>query len=293
MENIAVIGAGMAGLSAARDLAAAGVTVTVFDKSRGVGGRLATRRTDAGAFNHGAPQVQGDRPGFDSAMESLGNAAVRTGGGWSGVPGMSSLLKPWIADVTRVAQCRIVSVTDRDGVHLTDEDGRNYGPFDGCIVAIPAPQVADLFPHMNLSRVTMRPGWVLMASWDRAIAVPDAPVQPFSAVSAQTTETWVAHATPEWSEAHLELDKDDVATRLSDALCDWADLTPPTFAIAHRWRYARVGTSLGAPFLSCGLRILAGGDWALGPLAGDAWQSGREMAADFLQRRVADTAPPR
>ena len=41
---VAVIGAGLAGAACARGLQAAGVQVTVFDKSRGVGGRLATRR---------------------------------------------------------------------------------------------------------------------------------------------------------------------------------------------------------------------------------------------------------
>ena len=52
--DVAVIGAGMAGLAAARTLAAAGHAVQVFDKGRGIGGRLSTRRTDYGAFDHGA-----------------------------------------------------------------------------------------------------------------------------------------------------------------------------------------------------------------------------------------------
>ena len=49
-----MIGAGLAGLAAARSLADAGVTVTVFEKSRGVGGRTATRREGLWAFDHGA-----------------------------------------------------------------------------------------------------------------------------------------------------------------------------------------------------------------------------------------------
>ncbi|WP_431268910.1 FAD-dependent oxidoreductase [Dankookia sp. P2] len=46
--RIAVIGAGLAGLSCARALLARGATIRLFDKGRGAGGRLATRRAEAG-----------------------------------------------------------------------------------------------------------------------------------------------------------------------------------------------------------------------------------------------------
>ena len=53
--TVAILGAGMAGAAAARRLAEAGLDVRVFDKGRGIGGRMATRRTEAGArFDHGA-----------------------------------------------------------------------------------------------------------------------------------------------------------------------------------------------------------------------------------------------
>jgi renalase len=61
--DVLVIGAGLAGLSAARDLARAGFSVRLLDKSRGVGGRTATRRIDSATFDHGAPffTVRGER----------------------------------------------------------------------------------------------------------------------------------------------------------------------------------------------------------------------------------------
>ena len=44
MTDIAVIGAGIAGLVCAQQLSQAGYSVVVVEKSRGLGGRLATRR---------------------------------------------------------------------------------------------------------------------------------------------------------------------------------------------------------------------------------------------------------
>ena len=52
--KVAVIGAGVAGLTCARELARSGVDVGVFEKARGGGGRAATRRTGDYHFDHGA-----------------------------------------------------------------------------------------------------------------------------------------------------------------------------------------------------------------------------------------------
>src|SRR3982751_5969019 len=51
---IAIIGTGIAGLSAAQALQAAGHSVHLFDKSRGSGGRMSSKRSDAGALDMGA-----------------------------------------------------------------------------------------------------------------------------------------------------------------------------------------------------------------------------------------------
>ncbi len=54
MTKILIIGAGMSGLTAARELQDNGHEVTVVDKGRGIGGRMATRRFAGGRFDHGA-----------------------------------------------------------------------------------------------------------------------------------------------------------------------------------------------------------------------------------------------
>ncbi|MEI6484566.1 MAG: FAD-dependent oxidoreductase, partial [Betaproteobacteria bacterium] len=53
-KNIAIVGAGMAAITCARTLVQAGHRVTVFEKSRGVGGRMSARNSPYGTFDHGA-----------------------------------------------------------------------------------------------------------------------------------------------------------------------------------------------------------------------------------------------
>ena len=70
MARIAVIGAGIAGVAGARALADAGHQVRVFEKSRSPGGRMATRRTVHGSFDHGAQYFTVRDPGFQCTVQA-------------------------------------------------------------------------------------------------------------------------------------------------------------------------------------------------------------------------------
>ncbi len=75
-RRVAVVGAGLAGLCCARTLADAGMTVVVFEKSRGVGGRMATRRL-GGVGRDGQPwQAQADHgvPSFGVRSHAFAEA---------------------------------------------------------------------------------------------------------------------------------------------------------------------------------------------------------------------------
>ncbi|MFT4884724.1 MAG: renalase, partial [Natronomonas sp.] len=56
--DIAVVGAGPAGAGVAYALRETDATVTVFEKSRGVCGRAATRRNEGRRYDHGANYVK-------------------------------------------------------------------------------------------------------------------------------------------------------------------------------------------------------------------------------------------
>lgn len=88
-QHIAIIGAGMAGITAARTLSQAGYRVTVLEKSRGPGGRMSTRRTEFGSFDHGAQYftVRDDR--FRAMMAWALHTAP-------------DVARPWAANAVRV-----------------------------------------------------------------------------------------------------------------------------------------------------------------------------------------------
>ncbi len=287
-QRVAVIGAGLAGLTAARALADAGAAVTVFEKSRGLGGRLATRRTSEGwVFDHGAPDVQESplAPAFAAFLDRAlaAGCAERAPGGWVGRPGMSALVAPLARglDIRFGVECGPVAKAS-GGWSVGGET------FDAAVCAAPAPQTATLCAAAPLvaeaaRAAAMDPGWTLLAGWRRppapAVAAPFAMVAP-SAATGGHAGAWIAHATLDWTRANLERERPDVARDLAAALAagcgaDPADLS---FAQAHRWRYARVARSVGAPCVAQD-GLVAAGDWLLGPLAAHAHASGLAAAA--------------
>lgn len=295
--RVAVIGAGLTGLTAARRLADAGCAVMVFDKSRGLGGRLATRRTELGPIDHGAPGVPQEL------------AAVLGGHVWAdgppgarctGLPGASALVRP-LAEGLDIRQETEIASLDRVAGRwqLGGSDGTDLGQFDGVILAVPAPQAVALLatvPEMaaGLSGVTMAPVWTLLLGFEAPTGLAQKAVDlPFPAGLAipmlakpgqSGAERWTVHAAPEWSAKWLELDKAEAAGRLLEMFRAATGLPmQPAYMQGHRWRYARTASPLGAPCaVNADGTLMAGGDWALGPLASHAVTSGEAMAARWL-----------
>src|SRR4051812_1097829 len=68
--TVIVVGAGMAGLACARELLDAGVPVRVVERSRVVGGRLASRRVDGRYADIGAGYLTADDHAFQGLLDS-------------------------------------------------------------------------------------------------------------------------------------------------------------------------------------------------------------------------------
>ena len=281
--SIAIIGAGIAGLSAARALADAGQSVQLFDKSRGSGGRMASKRSDAGSLDLGAqyftardrrfaaavhhwqtngwvaewlPKLfQADQHGLSPSLDEQQR--------WIGSPRMSALTRGLLGELPAQFGCRITEVF-RGEAHwsLLDADGGSHGPFDQVIVAAPAPQASTLLSSAPTlaaiaAGVVMEPTWAVALGFDEPLDsevdgcfVKEGALSWFARNRSkpgreQALDTWVLHASSTWSRRHLDLSKDQVAEQLRGAFAELIGCPVPAarFSLAHRWLYARPAQS--------------------------------------------------
>jgi len=307
--RIGIIGAGMTGLACARKLADAGHEPLFLDKGRGIGGRLATRRAENDLqFDHGAQYITAKTDGFQRLLAELtANGAAskwhmgdRTG--VVGTPSMNALAKALADGLTIHRQTQVTSVMET-GTTCSVSTGDSTLEFDRLIITAPAPQSMALLGNdhplsKQIAHVTLLPCWTLMTSFEKVPAPlkatyhdPDAPLAWIAQESTKpgrtNRNTFVAQASPHWSQTHLELDKPAATDLMLTELCKvlGLDRVNAVHADAHRWRYAKVDTPLSAPFLANASETLfLGGDWCIGARVEAAWQSGTSIAEKVLEQ---------
>lgn len=193
-RRIAVVGAGMAGAACARWLADAGRSVQVFDKARGVGGRMATRRADWHApdgtlqqtrFDHGVPGFSAHGPEFLRFVEQAARDGLlarwlprRAPGSyaplddpalWVATPDMPALCRALLGGLPLHTGCMVDALQRTPEGWQLRSGGQTVGEgFDAVVVAIPPAQAAALLqPHQadwarRAQALPMQPCWVLM-----------------------------------------------------------------------------------------------------------------------------------
>jgi predicted NAD/FAD-dependent oxidoreductase len=102
--------------------------------------------------------------------------------------------------------------------------------------------------------------------------------------SPNATTAYTLHATPEWSTTHLEATAETVLATLTAAFAALTGITtPPTYAAAHRWRFALADRPLGEPCLwDPRTRLGLAGDWCLDGRLEAAYLSGSHLAELIL-----------
>ena len=293
--NIAIIGAGLAGLCAAQDLIDAGHAVSVFDKGRGPGGRCATRRSPVGAFDHGAPMLHNLPPDLKAQYSDL---LMHHGDGCLPVPSVNALPKALAVNVQPRLSHKLTSLSRSNGAWTLALEGEDTLEVraDVVLLCLPAPQLPALLPPNHfpeIATVRMAPEWTLMCGFEAMTDLLDKLVlEGGHSATCQNTlpgrapggDRWVIRAGGAWSAQNVEAERDDVTAQLLAAFQAKAGLGEPIHIALHRWLYARTAQPLGQPCLWDGAqRIGCAGDWCIGADAGDAVASGRALAAAVLK----------
>lgn len=317
--TVAIIGAGMAGLSCATELARNGVAATLFDKGRGPGGRMATRRAEHNGetlhFDHGAQYFTARDAAF---ADCVGKWLVRgvvapwpVAGeqAYVGTPGMNAPLKHMARELDLRWGSRVERIT-RTGEDWLVASDQGEQCFASVICAIPAEQAAALLEHpaphfaAEARGSHSAPCWAVMARFAAPLPLPDIIRSREGAISwaARNSakpertggECWVLHGSPEYSQEIVDHPAPEAGAEILARFFEQAGIDPvlPDFLTAHRWLYAMAQPRDGAPMLwDDALRLGVCGDWLVEPRVEGAWRSGRAMAEAVIGALSAGTRP--
>lgn len=252
-----MVGAGLAGLTAARALVDSGHTVRVVDKARGVGGRAATRRIGHARADHGAQfftvrteafaRIISDAAADGAVVEWCRGFGVDDGHPrWRGVEGMTDLAK-WMA--------RDLDVTLSHPVR----DLRDV-PADGYVVTPPVPQSLALLSNSRmlgepdlddrLAGLRYDPTLAAMVVPDRSVELPGpgalqrppdsalAFVADNAAKGVSPEQVITLHATADVSRRLWRHDDEEAVAALWEAAAPWMGGAGVTRWSLQRWRYS-------------------------------------------------------
>ena len=314
--KVAVIGAGMAGLTVARRLQTAGKDVTVFDKSKGTGGRLSSRGYDSGWIDHGAPYLTLEtEESFDFLKEHCAAEIMQA---WSpettgelhadercvciGVPRNSAITRQLLGSLVFQPSTRIARLEQvPDGWRLYNDGETPLGVWSQVIVAVPAPQALPLVRQMHrwnqqIRSVAMEPCWVAALSAGKRlddladVSVYEHPVirritRNSAKPGRRNENVYLVQANKTWSQTQLEYPPEEVGRKLLQSFMQVVGTEAETgILLTHRWRYALTEIALEQPCLwDAEANLGVCGDWCLGRKVEDAWQSGMELARRILK----------
>lgn len=249
MIRIAIIGAGLSGLVLAQALAPK-AKIQVFEKARGVGGRMSTRFAEPFYFDHGTQCFTARLPEFKDFLKPYLEAGIVAE--WNGriinleigkneterpwlephlvaSPHMNSLCKALADGINIRKSCEIAPLLEQSaqGWHLLDIHGRNQGEFDWVISTAPPAQTIRLFEHHLMDKhpwrdSVMQGAYALMMGfkhpWDRPWIAAKVRSNPINWISVNSSKpgrntehsTLVAHSRNDWAEAHLDENTEDL-----------------------------------------------------------------------------------
>lgn len=303
-----IVGAGISGLVAARQLLAEGVDVLVVDKGRSPGGRLATRRIGDATLDHGAQFFTVRTPAFqrrvddwlDRSLVTVWTNGFHSDDGhprYVAAAGMNSLAKDLAVgvEVSCPTMAFAVRPGDRHPWKVVIDDG-TVRDADHVVITTPLPQAFALLVDAGvaLDEQLMRTDYdrtiALLATLDRpssieppgGVQAPDDDVSfvvdnAAKGVSAAPAVT--LHASAAWSETHWDDDVEALRAQLLELARPWIGPASVIEAQVKKWRFATPRTVWPEPcWVSADGGIVLAGDAFDGPRVEAAHNSGLAAA---------------
>lgn len=309
-----IVGAGIAGAGCAGHLAAAGWEVDVFDKARGAGGRLSTRRLEQGWATLGTPFIAAKRDPFRSQLREWtrqGWLEPVRGDIWQGRATVSwsqarlqnhyyptvepsRLVRDLLGTARLHTLAPVVALRPRT---IVLQNGQEHGDYSCVICSVPTPQAVPMLDALPLLRerladVRYRPIWSFLMRWEGG---PAASVIRFDdhLLSLAVRQgsggpgLWAVHSSHEFAETYLEASVEEASTRAASALMGLLGLPwPVEVEAAHLWRHAKpVASSDGFWLSDRESRVALIGDGVAGEGIERAWESGVRLAQALIQAK--------
>ncbi len=277
MTKILIIGAGMSGLTAARELQNNGHEVTVIDKGRGIGGRMATRRFAGGRFDHGAQFFTTRSDEFKAVAEKWQSEKIahhwfdgtptpdepaKNDGHprFCGDEGMTGIGKHLGAGLNVELGQEVETLTRADGIWTATTLGGESFSGEELVLTAPIPQALKLFDTSDqklpdvmretLESVVYEPCFGVLAQLDG----PSAIAAPGLLYVNGDPIWWVAdnyqkgvspiegsvtiHSKGSWARDHYDDDQTRVGEILIEASKEWLGRPVKEFQV-RRWRYSK------------------------------------------------------
>ena len=306
--KIIILGAGMSGIACALNLHDK-FNVKIFEKSKGVGGRLCAKNTRQGLFHCGAQYCTAQSSAFQnfliengakyflgSSFDMKTNSCINTQNYFVGVNGMHSLLKNYDQILNIHFNQRAIRIDEKKKlVHFESGYTESY---DIVISSLPLPQAQEIFETEILHDAAFDPCISMGMIFDGQINNEHNAYKNINQdiswlgsskfYNVEDNETWVLQFSPQAS-----LKMFDLSDKLLEARCNDAvkDIIECKYTIIHcgifKWKFALCKKSnLEKKFISISDDAFAIGDWNISPRIESAYISGKELGKFLTETQI-------
>lgn len=326
--QIAIIGAGFSGSYLARMLLDSGLKVTVFEKSRGTGGRISSCRLNNVSADLGAPFISYRSKAFEQWLKQqpdistwapktndFSGKALTSQTFFTAIPRQSSLTRRLIQGAHFIPKQRIGKLSydvnkDKLNHAVYNDEGLLQGHFDAVIITTPAQQAVPLLKTDTPSKFADKADNVMtITRWVQVLIVnaADYPTPElitgnhpllFRCVkdcgkpnreSHMKNDVWVIEANKKWSQLNINSSAEEVEQQLTQSFIDLFPSKPTVLSTrTHRWLYARHKATDDIFLWDCDKRIGACGDWLASNDLEGAWISASHLAERIIQKFYSD-----